>query len=153
DKIYETLSNIRFRGRFEIYSREPLIIIDGAHNIDGIKKLIKSIITFNREKRKILIIFSTLSNKDPLEKITLLKDIAHRFIFIENNHPLSLKNEEFIMLARKADLRYSETMNIGTAIEKIFDEYRDYLTVITGSLYTLSEVYNELERLGKNGKR
>ncbi|MCX7944201.1 MAG: Mur ligase family protein [Deltaproteobacteria bacterium] len=144
--IYDSLSTIKFSGRFEVYSRDPLIIIDGAHNTDGIQKLKESVSSFNRKEKKILTIFSTLRNKDPIGKINILKDITERFIFVENDHPLTLKNHEFYILAKQANLRYFELMNIDTAIKKIFEEYKDFLILITGSLYSLPEIYKQLEK-------
>lgn len=152
DLLLKTFKDIRFRGRFDIYSKEPLIIIDGAHNIDGIKKLKRSLIDFNRNyNKKILVIFSSLTNKDPLSKIRELSDIAERFIFVENSHPLSVRGDEFIGLGRKAGLNYYEVMDIKSAVKKIFNEYNDRLILFTGSLYTLKDIYTELGRHLKNG--
>ncbi len=151
--ICNVLKNIRFSGRFEIYSKKPLIVIDGAHNSDGVKKLRDSLLAFNRQNKRVITIFSSLKNKKPEEKINILKDITNRFLFVENDHPLSLKNDDFIILARKTNLMYFETMDIETAIQKVFGEYRDDLILITGSLYTLPEIYMKLEKYRDYGEQ
>lgn len=145
--LYNTLKNIHFGGRFEIYSKNPLIIIDGAHNIDGITRLKESIVSFNKENKKILCIFSTLNNKDPERKIEILKDIVDQFIFVENHHPLSVKRDEFIHIAKKLNISRFDTMDLKSAIMKSQEDFNNYLILITGSLYTLEPTYNFLENI------
>lgn len=43
DSILEGMSKAKWPGRLEIISRDPLIILDGGHNPDGIRKLFESI--------------------------------------------------------------------------------------------------------------
>lgn len=62
--------------RFELCSKEPLMIIDGAHNEDKIKSTVQTMQTLLREKKrqgKLHVIFGCADDK---EKITMLKDIA-----------------------------------------------------------------------------
>lgn len=150
--LRDTIRGLRFAGRFEIVSKNPLIIIDGAHNIDGMTHLKETLSNYNREKRKILCIFSSLNNKNPEKKMEILSGVCDYFIFVENPHPLSLKKEEAIILAQKLNLRYFEAMDVRFALEKVFSQFKDYLTIITGSLYTLERVYEELERLKAYGR-
>ncbi|MGB9824683.1 MAG: bifunctional folylpolyglutamate synthase/dihydrofolate synthase [Candidatus Hydrothermia bacterium] len=35
--------NVKIEGRFEVLARNPLLIIDGAHNVDSVKKLLHSV--------------------------------------------------------------------------------------------------------------
>ncbi len=151
ERIYHTLQNIRFGGRFEIVSRNPLIIIDGAHNEDGIRRLKETIITFNKDRKKIICIFSSLKNKEPEKKLEILKDIVDYFIFVENRHPLSLKKEEFILLAQKVNVGYFAIMDIESAIFRAHNEFNNYLILITGSLYTIEDAYYFLENI--DGRR
>lgn len=41
--IRRGMENARWPGRLEIISREPLIILDGGHNRDGVEKLVQSV--------------------------------------------------------------------------------------------------------------
>ena len=58
------------------------IIIDGGHNIDGIKVLIKSLEEFIHDT-KLPIIFGGFKDKDTLECIKLLEPLAEYFIFLQ----------------------------------------------------------------------
>ena len=39
DKIFEGIKKARLQGRVQILSRDPLLILDGAHNPDGLSAL------------------------------------------------------------------------------------------------------------------
>lgn len=150
--IRDTIRDIRFQGRFEVVSKDPPVIIDGAHNIDGITHLKETLSAYNKDKKQVLCIFSSLKNKNPEKKLEILKEVCDYFIFVENPHPLSLKNEEFNILAHQLNLSYLGAMDVRTALKKVYTEFRDYLTIITGSLYTLERVFEELERLKVYGR-
>ncbi|MEA1974130.1 MAG: folylpolyglutamate synthase/dihydrofolate synthase family protein, partial [Bacillota bacterium] len=68
EKIKEGINKAVWAGRFEIVKKNPLIIIDGAHNLDGIKALKKSIQNLFSGK-KILAVFSMLGDKNVNEVV------------------------------------------------------------------------------------
>ena len=37
--VEKALEDVEWKGRLEVLNKKPLIVIDGAHNIDGIKSL------------------------------------------------------------------------------------------------------------------
>lgn len=144
DKVREALKELHFKGRFEILSKEPLIIFDGAHNIDGMQRLNEAIQIYNTGKKKILCIFSSLKNKEPLGKLKILKEITDHFIFVPNPHPLACSAGDYSAIASDLDQISYEIMDIPPAISKACCDFRDHLILITGSLYIYKEVYSEL---------
>ena len=58
--IVEGLFEAKWAGRFEIISEKPLIILDGAHNREGVDELYRSA----RKLHNLKIIFSALRDKD-----------------------------------------------------------------------------------------
>lgn len=144
NNIRETLKELRLKGRFEILSKEPLIIFDGAHNIDGIQKLKEAVLIYNTGKKKILCIFSSLKNKEPIGKLKILKEITDHFIFVPNPHPLACSAGDYCTIASDLDQISYEIMDIPSAISKARCDFSDHLILITGSLYIYREVYNEL---------
>lgn len=69
--------------RFQIMSKNPLIIIDGGHNPNGIKSLVKTISIIRRPKQKIVIIFSAKENKNAKKMLNLLAKLKAKMIFFE----------------------------------------------------------------------
>ncbi len=145
-KIRYTLKRLNFSGRFEIFSKSPLIIYDGAHNLDGIKKLIEALMIYNRNHRKIILIFSSLKNKQPEQKIKMLNNITGHIIFVPNLHPLSCTPEDYQNISKKLNLNKYEIMDIHSAITKACCDFSDHLILITGSLYMYRDIYDELKK-------
>jgi len=76
DKIKDAVSKVRWPGRFEIFSKNPLVILDGAHNIDAASKLLENI-SSKYGKNDVVSIVSILEDKDRvgiLEKISEFTD-------------------------------------------------------------------------------
>jgi dihydrofolate synthase/folylpolyglutamate synthase len=54
--IIKALSKVKWMGRFEIMKTNPTVVIDGAHNIDGILKLKESVEAYIKYDDLILIL-------------------------------------------------------------------------------------------------
>ncbi|MFH1335868.1 MAG: folylpolyglutamate synthase/dihydrofolate synthase family protein, partial [Candidatus Zixiibacteriota bacterium] len=61
--IRNGLKRVNWRGRLEVFRREPLILLDVAHNPAGIQTLINTLEKFFPEK-KIIFIFGVMEDKD-----------------------------------------------------------------------------------------
>ena len=60
-------------GRFEVVNQEPLIILDGAHNLDAIVKLTQTL----RERFKGRQLIAILKDKQPFEMVYELLKLHH----------------------------------------------------------------------------
>ena len=63
EAIRTGLKNARWAGRMEICGKDPLVILDGAHNADGILQLANSIKTYFANK-KVTLILGVLGDKE-----------------------------------------------------------------------------------------
>ena len=61
--IREGLRKTKWPGRLEIVSREPMIILDGAHNPAAAKRL-REFLSENFHNKKIILVLGILSDKD-----------------------------------------------------------------------------------------
>lgn len=86
-----------FFGRMEVISRDPLTIVDCAHNAEGIHALFSSIREWN--KGTLHCIYGTSSDKD-LEAILKEFPSGARFYFTTFNNPRSIQLED---LKQKTD--------------------------------------------------
>ncbi len=113
--IQQALNKAHWPGRFEKFGN---IYLDGAHNIDGIKALIK---TINDQKiSDVLIVFSALKDKD----IKLMKGLLAGFDLIE----ASFQDER--STSRAPDFKIILKANQ--------DKYQNI--IVTGSLHFISAV-------------
>ncbi|MCR6513294.1 bifunctional folylpolyglutamate synthase/dihydrofolate synthase, partial [Clostridium sp. LY3-2] len=61
--IEEGFKNATWNGRLEVLSKEPLIVIDGAHNLDGIEALVKNVKKYFKYD-KLYLLIGILADKD-----------------------------------------------------------------------------------------
>ncbi|MFD3449557.1 bifunctional folylpolyglutamate synthase/dihydrofolate synthase [Microbacteriaceae bacterium 4G12] len=127
-----------WRGRFEQISYEPKIIVDGAHNPEGIDSLVKTV-QAHYDNKKIIVLFSALGDKKIEEMITKLETIADEMIFTTFDFERAISPK---LLAAHCHLDHP----------RIFDDWQeaidetvptigeDAVFLITGSLYFIARV-------------
>ena len=85
----EGLRTVKWRGRFEILSRSPLIISDGGHNPEGIDAAVRSV----REcfgDEKVNIISGVMADKDYGYMVGSMCKIAHAAFTVRPDNPRAL---------------------------------------------------------------
>ena len=127
--IVEGLFEAKWAGRFEIISEKPLIILDGAHNREGVDELYRSA----RKLHNLKIIFSALRDKDTDYMIERLLDLTYDITVCEFKHP---RSQSAKLLA--GDYPVKIELDFRKALDDIYLQEGTFL--ITGSLYFISEV-------------
>jgi dihydrofolate synthase / folylpolyglutamate synthase len=124
-------------GRFEKIQDNPTVIIDGAHNPEGVQCLVDTLKTHYSDK-KITIMFSAVSDKKIGEMVPMLEEIADRMVFTSFDFYRALPAEA---LAEQACKEHAVYGDFKEAIDKTLAGIgQDGICVITGSLYFISEV-------------
>ena len=142
EKIRERIKSSRWAGRMEIVSRDPLIILDGAHNFDGIKKLVESIDNF--KFKKLYLIMSILSDKEHKKMLEEISSYTDEVVFVNLDYKRGTSPEELKKEASGYGLK-AEVMSVEDAINHYKKKYEDGdLILITGSLYFVSEARAEI---------
>ena len=142
EKIRERIKSSRWQGRMEIVSRDPLIILDGAHNFDGIKKLVESIDNF--KFKKLYLIMSILSDKEHKKMLEEISSYTDEVVFVNLDYKRGTSPEELKKEASDYGLK-AEVMSVEDAINHYQEKYEDGdLILITGSLYFVSEARAEI---------
>ncbi len=78
NEIQDVMDHFSWDGRFMTIRKEPLILLDGAHNPHGIKALVQSLTDFKGK-----IYFSVLKEKDAQQMIELLKTVSSDITLVE----------------------------------------------------------------------
>ena len=73
------LAQATWPGRFEVLSREPLLIVDGAHNPNGVEALVDTIRAYFPDQ-KINFVMGVMKDKDYHTMLRLIAPYAARFI-------------------------------------------------------------------------
>ncbi len=89
DAILEGMKTVRWPGRFEVVSMDPLIIVDGAHNPDGIRALSHNLAEYCAGKTFIFIT-GILKDKDYHEMLMQMLPSAYCFLTIAPDNPRAM---------------------------------------------------------------
>lgn len=93
EHIYRGLKNTRWAGRLEVIYKKPLLLIDGAHNIEGVNSL-KECLTEYFPDQNFVFIVGVLADKDYKAMMDTIAPIAKRFITITPPSPRALSSKE-----------------------------------------------------------
>ena len=137
DISHESLSfglEAQVAGRLQVLSKEPLIIVDGGHNPQGIEALAK---TLDGIKGKKTAIIGMLSDKDSFSAARLIAHSAERFVTVDDFYERASKREELrdILISHGAAAEASGLSAEQTVREEILKLCGDEGLVICGSLF------------------
>ncbi|MFC0270179.1 bifunctional folylpolyglutamate synthase/dihydrofolate synthase [Metabacillus herbersteinensis] len=129
-----------WKGRFEKVVETPTIIIDGAHNREGIESLLATINRHYHDK-KIHILFSALMDKEYSHMIERLSTIASSMHFTSFVFPRAAAAVELYNMCPLSQKTHHEHWEVAL-VEMInqYDHGENDLFIVTGSLYFISEV-------------
>lgn len=136
--IREGLAQAYWPGRLEILSETPLVLIDGAHNEEGINALAREIKSRYADKR-VSILFAALKDKKLDKMIATLEEAADQLTFTTFDFPRAASPEDLMEAGsnkgnKNIAVDYQDFLHI-----KINELNKDEILIVTGSLYFLSE--------------
>ncbi|MBS6535529.1 bifunctional folylpolyglutamate synthase/dihydrofolate synthase [Peptoniphilus harei] len=142
DDIKKRIKTSTWKGRMEIVSRDPLIILDGAHNFDGIKRLVESLENF--KFKKLHLIMSILADKEHKKMLEEISSYTDEVVFVNLDYKRGTSPEELSREASDYGLK-GQVMTIDEALDYYKNSYQDGdLILITGSLYFVSEARSKI---------
>ena len=129
--MYEGLLNTVWAGRFEKVSDDPEVILDGAHNEEGIRALCE---TIRQRGKPCTIVFAALKDKETDRMIESLLGVSDDIIITEFQF---YRDKGAFEIAKDYGVTVIPDYNeaIQTALSRI-----DRTIIITGSLYFISLV-------------
>ncbi len=146
--IKKGIENVFWPARFQLLTREPIIIVDVAHNPDGARAIRETIDITEETKNGLTIICGIMADKDVRSFLRELIRINDTFISIQPKCDRALSYEELLKLARQTGYRDSYGFKyIKDAFETALRIGKPILAV--GSHYTAAELIIELrDRFG-----
>lgn len=140
ETIIKSIKNVSWKGRLEVLSNSPYIIIDGAHNIQGIETLSKNIKKYFKYENLYLIL-GILADKDVDEMIKVITPMAKNVYAVTPNSIRAeladdLKNE--VIKYNKNCKSYDDYEE--AYIEAIKNAGENDIIVASGSLYMIGDM-------------
>ena len=143
DEIIEkAVSKVVWQCRFERFSQNPLTILEGAHNIDGILNL-KKILTHEYKSDEIVMIVSILKDKKVKEMLEVCESFSDKIILTSlSDNPRGLSGEKLLEYTDKSSV-FSVEDDIKKAYETAEKSNRRIIAVC-GSFYTCERFKKEI---------
>ncbi|HHA7924735.1 TPA: folylpolyglutamate synthase/dihydrofolate synthase family protein [Streptococcus pneumoniae] len=152
DLLAQALEETSWPGRLEVVSRNPLMILDGAHNPHAIKALLTTLQERFADYRK-EILFTCIKTKALEDMLDLLGTMPDTDLTLTHFDDSRATDENVLKEAAKSrNLSYQGWQDF--LEQKLTDKKEEKQTVriVTGSLYFLSQVRAYLmERKNENG--
>lgn len=142
DVIHKALRQVKkltgLHGRWEVIQQSPPVVLDVAHNEDGIKQLLEQIELTDHHELHLVTGF--VKDKD-IEKILSLLPVTAHYYFTQAAIPRALDAESLMMKAKSFGLQGKTYADVNTALReaKARASLND-LVIVCGSVYLVGEV-------------
>ena len=147
ESIVKSIATVRWNGRLEIMSNSPYVVIDGAHNIQGITQLNKNINKYF-EYKDMYLILGILTDKDVEHMVKVITPKAKKVFTVTPNSMRAETAEELMNEVKK----YNESCEAYNDYKNAFEDAlklckKDDLLLISGSLYMIGEMRGIIKKI------
>lgn len=148
--IREGFAKTIWPGRFEVLNRNPLLIVDSAHNRDSIKKLRLAIEDYFPGK-EIILLFGASEDKEIYGMLLDLAPLIREVVATESYHPRAMEVEHIVEIVNGLNKPVRCVPDVADALSvalSLSDE--NTVTLATGSLFIAAgarEAWAALQKL------
>ncbi len=137
-----------WRARFELLNREPVVIFDGSHNIQGVTAAVNSIKSFFGEE-KVALLMGVLADKDYSEMADMLSPLAERVFTITPDSPRALSSQKLADAFSQRGLPAQGFNKVDDGVRSAFEyaKGKNIPLIMLGSLYMYGEVFSAFEKV------
>jgi len=147
DSIINGLAQVSWPGRFQILSYHPLILVDGAHNPDGARRLKQSLKQYFAFDRAILVIGASC-DKDIAGIVLELFPLFDKVIVTRSRHPRAMASPPIVAEFRKQGVDTQVVDEVPAALSLALSLAGDGdLICVAGSLFVIAEAIEQANRL------
>jgi dihydrofolate synthase/folylpolyglutamate synthase len=161
DSITNGLAQVSWPGRFQILSHHPLLVVDGAMNVEGARRLKQSLVQYfgsiirlggrisvnNYDSRAILVIGASL-DKDIASIISELLPLFNKVIVTHSQHPRAMAPASIVAELAKHGVEPKVVDDVADALSLALTLAKEKdIICVTGSLFVVGEAIEQASRL------
>ncbi len=141
EHIRAGLASVSWPGRFEILSRDPLVISDGGHNPEGVDAAVAGIKAFFKQE-KVYLLSGVMADKDYTPMVNRMAEVAERVFTVRPDNSRALSAEDFAAVFRGLGLPAKGYETVAAAVHAAMEACeKNHKALLTlGSLYMYGEV-------------
>ena len=161
DSITDGLAQVNWPGRFQILSHHPILVVDGAMNIEGARGLKQSLVQYfgsyirleerspvNNYSTQAILVIGTSLDKDIAGIVSELVSLFDKVIVTRSRHPRSMALSSIVAEFTNHGVEPQVVEDVADALSSALAlaGERD-LICVTGSLFVVAEAIEQANRL------
>ncbi len=133
------LAQVQWPGRFEILGRAPTVVVDGAHNVYSIERLLEAARDY-MPHRRLIVVFGAGTTHNPGELMAPLLAAGAQMLVTQSHHPKASAASWLVDLAAELGYAVASHATVAQALEAAQAvAQEDDLILVTGSLFVVAE--------------
>ncbi len=139
--MQEGFENAVNPARFEVLKKEPLIILDGAHNSDGMLAFAKAVKKYTPNKKRVLLM-GMLGDKDSLTSSRYIEGLFGSAFTVPVSNPRTRSAEDMAQILRNHIEDVTPCLTPFEGLDKALKKAKEEnaALIICGSLYLAGEI-------------
>ena len=148
EAITDGFAQVTWPGRFEIFRRDPPIVLDSAHTVESAKRLRQALDAYF-PNLPVVLIFGVSEDKNAVEMLRSLAPRVQRVFLTQSTHPRALDVETLLKAANQAEVQSEATDSVEDAVERALEEAEGGMILLSaGSIFVTAAVRHILQTKG-----
>ncbi len=140
DNVFQGLAHVKWPARFEVLSRDPALVVDGAHNADSAGRLRQTLADYF-PGRDVVLIFGVSVDKDTPGMLHELSPAVRYVIITQSSHPRAARVQDVLPLVTESGRQAFVADTAERGLDMALDlATPDGLICVTGSLFVAADV-------------
>lgn len=135
--VTEAFGGLRLPGRFEVVHREPTVVVDGAHNVDGARTVAETLAEEFTLSGTLIVVVGLLRGRDPVDVLEALGATeAGILVACTPDSPRAIPGAEVAAAADRLGIAAEAAGSVTDAVQRALSlAGPDDLVLVAGSLY------------------
>ncbi|QQK07907.1 bifunctional folylpolyglutamate synthase/dihydrofolate synthase [Miniphocaeibacter halophilus] len=138
NNILRGILKTRVMGRFQILNENPMVILDGAHNVESVKALNKTL-KEDFPNEKFVFITSFFKDKEYMKLVEIMAPLAYAFIACETDDKRTVESLELTNFLGMFCDRVHNGKTIKNSLDIAMNNFSDKKIIIYGSLSLIKD--------------
>lgn len=144
--ILRALNSVSWKGRLEVMNRNPLVVVDGAHNIQGISMLKENVCNYFRYKSMVLIL-GILADKEVGKMVSTIVPLAKKVIAVTPKDKRGENAGKLKAVIEKYNSHCESFQDYDSAYKKALSYCgKKDLILVCGSLYMIGDMRKVIKK-------
>ncbi len=146
DLVTDAFARVRLPGRFEVVDRDPTVVLDGAHNVDGAAAAARTLAEDFTLSGSVILVVGLLEGRDPTEVLEALWATEAGFLVAcTPPSPRAIPAPVLAAAAERLGIPAEAVSSVPDAVTRALAVAGpDDLVLVTGSLYVVGEARRSL---------